>query len=936
MDPEEEQQQPQLTNRTQKSEKIELPKATPRNDVADEVKSPSMKKSAANSPKKGDHQDQAQQNAPNDNQAAEATPKHQIPDPTPQIKQQAQPLPNPVAPPTQAQQQQQQQPPAFDSAGGILIERQPFDLNTYAASSGMLQFCEKLARQMITRAMGVSLVNQALANLDDYTTKKMTDQISNTLNYAYFTYDTSAQFKTKLITIEPIPMKGDINQLGNSVIDGNQLDETLNSQRLAKDDYSELNDDEYLLNSQRRQIQNMSYSFTVEQTPGNIKEGAPIVGGRGMHQNNFGMPQFDCGQIEVIDMDEEMEPEAPIRDGCVRYALKLKGNDTPTRRVRLAPKFEFPSKIVEIPKPQNVINDVQSVQPSPSIKGQSNRIKLGGGRASQNMSMMSLTSSKSKSINGSQKLKFNMNPMRQFELAKSMHLNDAGQAVKQSKLEKEDYSNIKVVDVTDQDEREIQAHRRRVVGEEKRIVEEMKRQQEIDMMYEIMQKNARKNEKTGPGGNSDNITFDYEGKIIQIVKPHEELFPETITNPKIKFKPAQVTANLMKEQLDKFYAQKIQKEAKSKKSNSIEQNSIQDTDTVITNAANAQGLKKSNKLVDLYQPIPKDLEKFAKAKPMGSNFNEIQPKPGIAIVENGKVKQNQINSKDPNRLSLEDYQTIKVDTSSLSQLAESRLNTLEQKSFSLPQLNSNKIQQNPVPILETKSFMQGPNSNLDYSIQDSSILSGLRSSKAGIGGTIKRAREEAVNDLIDMQQILNPSRFIKPKLKFDRQSSLQDLNMSSLTSDIQPLFRKVKQPSSTIASEIRNKGGHKSAASLFVDTVSSIEAMDRLDQFNKYLVKGNLDASSFQVSRSQASFIKSSGDEKQYLKSAKELQKKFEQQVFKQAHYVERLTGNNQSHLAKKLITTPRNVKLLQPLALIRRGKDVNLLSDKETKQVFL
>jgi len=32
-------------------------------------------------------------------------------------------------------------------------------------------------------------------------------------------------------------------------------------------------------------------------------------------------------------------------------------------------------------------------------------------------------------------------------------------------------------------------------------------------MYEIMQKNARKNE------NSDNITFDYEGKIIQILKP---------------------------------------------------------------------------------------------------------------------------------------------------------------------------------------------------------------------------------------------------------------------------------------------------------------------------------------------------------------------------------------------------------------------------------
>ena len=37
------------------------------------------------------------------------------------------------------------------------------------------------------------------------------------------------------------------------------------------------------------------------------------------------------------------------------------------------------------------------------------------------------------------------------------------------------------------------------------------------MMYEIMQKNARKNEKSGPSGggvDNNNITFDYEGKII--------------------------------------------------------------------------------------------------------------------------------------------------------------------------------------------------------------------------------------------------------------------------------------------------------------------------------------------------------------------------------------------------------------------------------------
>lgn len=34
------------------------------------------------------------------------------------------------------------------------------------------------------------------------------------------------------------------------------------------------------------------------------------------------------------------------------------------------------------------------------------------------------------------------------------------------------------------------------------------------MMYEIMQKNARKNEKPGVNGDNSNITFDYEGKII--------------------------------------------------------------------------------------------------------------------------------------------------------------------------------------------------------------------------------------------------------------------------------------------------------------------------------------------------------------------------------------------------------------------------------------
>ena len=64
--------------------------------------------------------------------------------------------------------------------------------------------------------------------------------------------------------------------------------------------------------------------------------------------------------------------------------------------------------------------------------------------------------------------------------------------------------------MTEEEEAMIYNQRKRVVGEEKRIMEEMKRQQEIDVMLEIMRKSQTK-------GNTDpaqNITFDYEGKII--------------------------------------------------------------------------------------------------------------------------------------------------------------------------------------------------------------------------------------------------------------------------------------------------------------------------------------------------------------------------------------------------------------------------------------
>ena len=82
-------------------------------------------------------------------------------------------------------------------------------------------------------------------------------------------------------------------------------------------------------------------------------------------------------------------------------------------------------------------------------------------------------------------------------------------------------------------------------------------------MYEIMQKNARKNERSSNKQDQqpDNITFDYDGKIMQIVKPSETDMPETLTNPRVKFKQPVVKSNFMKEQLDKLIKMKEDKNA---------------------------------------------------------------------------------------------------------------------------------------------------------------------------------------------------------------------------------------------------------------------------------------------------------------------------------------------------------------------------------------
>lgn len=92
------------------------------------------------------------------------------------------------------------------------------------------------------------------------------------------------------------------------------------------------------------------------------------------------------------------------------------------------------------------------------------------------------------------------------------------------------------------------------MGEEKRIQEEMKRQKEIDLMYELMNTKA---DQILKGKNE--ITFDFEGKIIQVKKPADNTLPNTVELPKVKFKQAIVRSNYLKEILDQARA-RIMKE----------------------------------------------------------------------------------------------------------------------------------------------------------------------------------------------------------------------------------------------------------------------------------------------------------------------------------------------------------------------------------------
>ena len=47
---------------------------------------------------------------------------------------------------------------------------------------------------------------------------------------------------------------------------------------------------------------------------------------------------FDCGFIEVMDMEDDLEPPPPPVDSWGAHHLKFKNGFSPEKRVRLAPR----------------------------------------------------------------------------------------------------------------------------------------------------------------------------------------------------------------------------------------------------------------------------------------------------------------------------------------------------------------------------------------------------------------------------------------------------------------------------------------------------------------------------------------------------------------------------------------------------------------------
>ena len=134
-------------------------------------------------------------------------------------------------------------------------------------------------------------------------------------------------------------------------------------------------------------------------------------------------------------------------------------------------------------------------------------------------------------------------------MAKYSHLTDPGEPVEEKQIP-EDPSALgrqaeEKYQLSEQEEREMNAHRKKLIGEEKRILEEMKRQREIDLMYELMNTKA---DRVMAGG-KDEITFDFDGKVILIKKPIESSLP-VAEYPKVKVKGAVVKGNYIKAALE--------------------------------------------------------------------------------------------------------------------------------------------------------------------------------------------------------------------------------------------------------------------------------------------------------------------------------------------------------------------------------------------------
>ena len=95
-------------------------------------------------------------------------------------------------------------------------------------------------------------------------------------------------------------------------------------------------------------------------------------------------------------------------------------------------------------------------------------------------------------------------------------------------------------------------------------MEELKRQREVERMMEVVNKGKGGYAKVSDLAEGGNLTFDFEGGIIEVKRPDESKLPDTLTNPRIKFKKPMVESNLM-EQIIKDRSLKAEQKKKGKR-----------------------------------------------------------------------------------------------------------------------------------------------------------------------------------------------------------------------------------------------------------------------------------------------------------------------------------------------------------------------------------